>query len=46
MTTKEKIIIRIGLFLMRMLTGYSFNEDLKDMYTKINDELKHADTVK
>ena len=40
-TTKEKIALRLIMFAVRILLGYSMNDDLKSIYTKINTDLEN-----
>lgn len=40
-TTKEKIALRFIMFAVRILLGYSMNDDLKSIYTKINTDLEN-----
>ncbi len=40
-TTKEKIALRLIIFAVRILLGYSMNDDLKSIYTKINTDLEN-----
>ena len=40
-TTKEKIALRFIMFAVRILLGYSMNDELKSIYTKINTDLEN-----